>query len=320
MPTDPDNLASTESAAPAVNVSGLSHRYAGREVAALSDIQLAIPQGSCFGLLGPNGAGKTTLLSLLTGLLTPQQGVIAVLGHRYPAGAAQIKQQCALVPQEYAFYPALTGRENLEFFAGLYQVPAAERQARILESATLCALNDVLGQRSASYSGGLKRRLNLAIGLLCQPKILYLDEPTVGIDAQSRNFILRGIERLKAQGMTIVYTSHYMEEIEQICDEVAIIDGGQVRLQQGMETLLGGDGCLTIIPEQPLGDDVLVALQSATPCQWQQGQLLIDSDTHKLADVFQALEQHGISIRELNMGRNRLESIYLSITSRELRD
>lgn len=271
-------------------------------------------------MLGPNGAGKTTLLSLLTGLLSPQQGTISILGKTYPNQAAEIKQQCALVPQEYAFYPSLTGQENLEFFAGLYGVPNAERSARIAESATLCALQDVLAQRSASYSGGLKRRLNLAIGLSCQPEILYLDEPTVGIDAQSRNFILRGIERLKAQGMTIVYTSHYMEEIEQICDAVAIIDNGKVLLQQPLQELLSGDRCLSITPEQPVSEEKLSQLQAVVPCQWQDGQLTIDSDEHQLADVFQKLQQQGIAIRELNMGRNRLESIYLSITSRELRD
>jgi ABC-2 type transport system ATP-binding protein len=213
---------------PLIRIKGLSYRYAGATRAALEEVDLDIPQGASFGLLGPNGAGKTTLLSLLTGLLPPQTGEIRIAGLDPARDARRIRALTGLVPQDLAYYPALTGRENLRFFADVYGLDAAQWRERLDYCTQVCRLDEVLEQRAGQYSGGLKRRLNLAIGLLHAPQILYLDEPTVGIDARSRKVIVDAIKALRAGGTTLIYTSHYMEEIEAICDRIAVVDHGRV--------------------------------------------------------------------------------------------
>lgn len=305
---------------PLVKVEGLAHGYPGSEQHALDDINLTIESGSCFGLLGPNGAGKTTLISLLTGLLSVQQGSIKIAGSAYPRDAVAIKQMSALVPQDYAFYPTLTGLENLEFFSGLYEIPVAQRAARQTYCVEVCGLENVLNQRAGGYSGGIKRRLNLALGLLRDPRILYLDEPTVGIDAQSRFFILKAIERLNADGMTIVYTSHYMEEVEQLCDEAAIIDGGRVLLQEPMANLLQGSSQLLVKPVQEPSEEVLSALSNLVETVWDGSRLaLTPSESMAAPEILQALEQQGVVVAQMEMGTTRLEQVYLSATRHELR-
>jgi ABC-2 type transport system ATP-binding protein len=226
---------------PLISIRGLVFRYAGATRPALEEVDLDIPQGCSFGLLGPNGAGKTTLLSLLTGLLPPQQGEIHVAGLELAREPARVRRLTGLVPQDLAYYPALTGRENLRFFADVYGLSAAQWRERLDHCVAVCQLDEVLDQRAAHYSGGLKRRLNLAIGLLHSPQILYLDEPTVGIDARSRQVIVAAIKALAAQGTTLVYTSHYMEEIESICDTLAVIDHGHVVARGTPADLARGD-------------------------------------------------------------------------------
>ena len=305
---------------PLLVVSGLHYQYPKSEQPALSGVELSIESGVCFGLLGPNGAGKTTLISLLTGLLTLQRGSIVVNGYSYPQQADTIKRCSALVPQEYAFYPSLTARENLEFFAGLYQIPKLQWQQRIDFCTQVCGLENVLNKRAGSYSGGIKRRLNIALGLLHNPTLLYLDEPTVGIDAQSRHFILQAIENLKASGMTIIYTSHYMEEVEQLCDQVAIIDHGKVLLQQSMEDLLQGHRKLRVRPALAPNELQLAQLLAQPGIEWVDQQLLIETDQKRsVAQSMQFLEQQGIAIAQVQMGCNRLEDIYLAHTNAALR-
>lgn len=299
----------------AVVISGLGYRYPGQETSALQEIALAIPAGSCFGLLGPNGAGKTTLISLLTGVLKVQQGEIAT-----PIANTAGTVSVALVPQEYAFYPTLSGRENLEFFAGLYGLQGAECQQQIEQCADICALTDVLDKPARHYSGGIKRRLNIAIGLLCRPSVLYLDEPTVGIDAQSRHFILEGIKQLKASGMTIVYTSHYMEEVEQLCDQVAIIDHGRLVLQRPMAQLLSEGARLQIEPAgEPSPQRVASCVENAA-VKWDGRRFQVDTSRLSPAAALALLEAEGIAVGEVHMGRHRLEELYLSVTEPGLRD
>ncbi|MFA7554538.1 MAG: ABC transporter ATP-binding protein [Spongiibacteraceae bacterium] len=314
------------SSAPIVTVTALNHHYASATAAALNNINLQIPAGSCFGLLGPNGAGKTTLISLLTGILSPQKNdqllsaSIQVAGFSFPNDAAKIKKISGLVPQDYAFYPALTGRENLTFFAGLYQIAAANLAARMDYCVRVCGLEKVLDKPAATYSGGIKRRLNIALGLLHDPKILYLDEPTVGIDAQSRHFILQAIEQLKASGMTIVYTSHYMEEVEQICDQLAIIDHGEVLLQASMASLLQDVSNVVITPAVALAADTLASLRQSFAIDWDGKNLTMQLVAgQSLSMLIAAVEQLGISVSQLHYGSNSLEQIYLRATHRELR-
>jgi ABC-2 type transport system ATP-binding protein len=192
----------------------------------LDQVSLDLPDGGVFGLLGPNGAGKTTLISILTGQLRGASGRITVNG------------RIGLVPQDCAFYPMLTCAENLRFFAAVQGLGGAELEQRVAAVAAFGRIEGVLARRAGQLSGGLKRRLNLAIGLLTEPEVLLLDEPTVGVDPQSRAFLLESIRALARPGRTIVYTSHYMEEVQSVCDRVAIIDAGRVLVSGTIADLL----------------------------------------------------------------------------------
>jgi ABC-2 type transport system ATP-binding protein len=235
--------------AAAIVADDISFTYLGENLPALDNISLTIPAGSCFGLLGPNGAGKSTLLAILTGILPLQNGRVSVHGNTIEHNAA-LHRQVALVPQDYAFYPTLTGRENLECFAGLYGLTGDTKRASIDFAVQVCGLGELLNRRAASCSGGVRRRVNLAIGLLNRPSILFLDEPTVGIDAQSRHFILESITRLQREGMTIIYTSHYLEEIQSVCDHLAIIDHGTLLLADSLAAVLAQAAAMPEAPRQ----------------------------------------------------------------------
>ncbi|WP_152207146.1 ABC transporter ATP-binding protein [Marinobacter changyiensis] len=228
-----------------VTIEPLSYQYSSRSAPVLDGISLTVADGALFGLLGPNGAGKTTLLSMLTGLLPCQPGTIFVDGQDVAMPGARIAAGLALVPQDYAFYLPLTVGENLRFFAGVQGISKAKIAERVDHCARLTGIQDRLQERAGRLSGGLKRRLNLAIGLLTEPRLLLLDEPTVGIDPHSRHFILETIRDLNQQGTTVIYTSHYMEEVEELCDRVAIMDHGRL-LREGPlpELLSAGEGSL----------------------------------------------------------------------------
>jgi len=225
-----------------LNLEGVSFRYPGGD-AALEDVTLAIPAGRVFGLLGPNGAGKTTLISILAGQLRGATGSIRA-GDETLESLRRRRPRClGLVPQEYAFYPMLTCAENLRFFGGVQGLGGARLKERVAAAVRFARIESVLARRAGRLSGGLKRRLNLAIGLLGEPEILLLDEPTAGVDPQSRAFLLESIRSLAGTDKTIVYTSHYMEEVEAICDHVAIIDHGRVLVSGALsEVIRDGSG------------------------------------------------------------------------------
>lgn len=213
---------------PILSIETLSKLYPGCEQPAVDSLSITVERGSIFGLLGPNGAGKTTTISILCTLLRPTSGTVTVLGHDVVSQANQVRRRIGLVPQEIALYPSLTARENLRYFARVLGLPKKQLEARVEESLELVGLLDCADQRIDTYSGGMKRRANLAVGVLHRPEILFLDEPTVGIDAQSRNLILERLAELNRAGMTLIYTTHYMEEVQQLCDQIAIIDAGKV--------------------------------------------------------------------------------------------
>ncbi len=221
-----------------LSVEALSFGYPGASERVLDDVTLAVPDGGIFGLLGPNGAGKTTLISILSGQRRAATGRISVGGETLE-NLRQRRPHClGLVPQELAFYPMLTALENLRFFGGVQGLGAAPLKQRVDAVAAFARLDGVLGRRAGELSGGLKRRLNLAIGLLTEPDILLLDEPTVGVDPQSRAFLLESIRAMGGPGRHIVYTSHYMEEVQAICDHVAIIDAGRVLVSGALADVL----------------------------------------------------------------------------------
>jgi len=202
--------------------------YHGATGSAVDGVTLNVGRGSIFGLLGPNGAGKTTTISILCTLLQPSSGKATLLGHDIVCDAAAVLRKIGLVPQDIALYGSLTARENLRYFARMLRVPKDLIESRINESLQLVELTECADQYVSTFSGGMRRRTNLAVAILHHPEILFLDEPTVGIDTQSRNLILERLVELKQHGMTLVYTTHYMEEAQQICDDVVIIDGGRV--------------------------------------------------------------------------------------------
>jgi len=221
-----------------LNLEALSFRYPGRSETVLDEVTLAIPAGGIFGLLGPNGAGKTTLISILAGQLRGATGSIGAGDETLEALRRRRPHSLGLVPQEYAFYPMLTCAENLRFFGAVQGLGGARLKERVAAAARFARIESALARRAGRLSGGLKRRLNLAIGLLGEPEILLLDEPTVGVDPQSRAFLLESIRSLAATDRTIVYTSHYMEEVEAICDRVAIIDRGRVLVSGALSEVI----------------------------------------------------------------------------------
>lgn len=218
-----------------LEVKNISHCYSQAECFALQNVNLHIEQGSAVGLLGPNGAGKTTLMSLLTGLQAVQSGRILFEGVPFEKLTKAQRHQISLVPQDFAFYPLLTVWENLKFFSALYDVSDKKWLAELLEKTGLTAHQSKLAKH---LSGGLKRRLNFAIGLINRPKVIFLDEITVGIDPQSRQFILDSVADLTKQGVTVIYTSHYLQEIEQLCDKLVLLNEGRLIYQGSVQGIL----------------------------------------------------------------------------------
>ena len=306
-----------------IQIDDLSFRYPGADRDAISGLSLSVKPGSLFGLLGPNGSGKTTLISLLASLLSQKSGSLRVDGKPLPASAAAVQRLSALVPQEYAFYPRLTVQENLRFFAAVLTIPAAECRRRIEEAFAVTGLESSAGQRSAHLSGGLKRRLNLAIGLLNRPRLLFLDEPTVGMDPQSRRFILDTIKQINATGTTVLYTSHYMEEVEALCDEIGVLDQGRLLARGTLAELLGGEASrqLTVnLKAQPTQEQAKT-LADLPPYELAGSELrFTQCDTADFQHVLETLRARGMQVSRVKYGYGNLEELFLHLTGRQLRD
>jgi len=302
-----------------LQVSGVSFRYRQAATPALDGVSLNIPAGSVYGLLGPNGAGKTTLISILAGLHRASSGSIALDGRPLAEARAAESRAIALVPQDYAFYPMLTVAENLQFFGGVLGLDAAALKARIDYAIAFARLEQVTGKRAELLSGGLRRRLNLAIGLLGKPELLLLDEPTVGVDPQSRSFLLDAIAGLPASGTTVLYTSHYMEEVEAICQRVAIVDQGKVLAEGALDDLLR---CDESVAELALGVELpaeLAARYQAT-AQGALSYRLELPNASALPRLLDELAAAGCPLHRLNVGRQNLEQLFMRLTRRSLRD
>lgn len=214
--------------APALAARQLSMTYPGAVGAALGGIDVTVEGAEIFGLLGPNGAGKTTAISIMSTLLRPTGGTVSICGVDALKHPRRARRLIGVIPQDIALYGSLTARENLRYFGRLYGMRGKALEGRIDECVEMVALQDHGDRQVRTFSGGMKRRINLAVGVLHEPRLLFLDEPTVGIDAQSRSLILDNLQRLRGAGMSMVYTTHYMEEAQQHCSSVAIIDGGRV--------------------------------------------------------------------------------------------
>ncbi|MCF6188288.1 MAG: ABC transporter ATP-binding protein [Desulfobulbaceae bacterium] len=226
----------------AIRAETLVHRYAKAGEPALNDCSLTVRRGEFYGLLGPNGAGKTTIIALFSGLFMPDSGRISIMGMNFCDHARKIKRIIGLVPQETALYDKLTARENFVFLGKLYGLNGRRLRNRVSECIQIAALSEHADHRVSTFSGGMKRRLNLAAGLLNDPDLLFLDEPTVGIDAQSRNLIHQQLLQLNRNGTTILYTTHYMEEARKLCSRIGIIDRGQLLTEGTPDQLLEQEG------------------------------------------------------------------------------
>jgi ABC-2 type transport system ATP-binding protein len=274
---------------------------------ALDDLSLTIKKGSIFGLLGVNGAGKTTLLSILNGLIDFDSGDILVDSLDLKKDLKKVKSISSIIPQHLAFYENLTLKENLDFFASIQKADNTAYSNAI----EINSLDKLLDQKASTLSGGQKRRLNIAIGLLNSPKIIYFDEPTVGVDPKSRNEILDSIKNYKELGITVVYTSHYMMEIEKICDEVAIIDSGKLVQQDSLENLLTNKVSNKITIDTIFSNK----LKNLNLTLLDETSIVTTQD--KLCDILKLLEKNSILIKNIRYGSTNLERHFLDITGEE---
>jgi ABC-2 type transport system ATP-binding protein len=237
MNPQPPATAPPPAGTPALRIKDLSFGYPGQ--APLFDgFDLEVPAGSRFGLFGPNGAGKTTLMQLMTGLLTPTRGEICIFGQPVVRGDRGVNNLFGFIPQDLSFYEELSPVENLAFFGAWSGLDRATTRLRTEELLTILGLADVRDKKVAQFSGGMKRRVNLAIGVIHRPRLLFLDEPTVGVDVQTRAAIVSYLKQLNAEGMTLIYTSHQLGEAESLCDRIALIDQGRIVAQEALDTLL----------------------------------------------------------------------------------
>lgn len=302
-----------------LSIAGVRHTYRDSAEPALAGVSLEIPAGGVYGLLGPNGAGKTTLISILAGLLTASAGAVRITGQPLADFRAAHPRAIAVVPQEHAWYPMLTVAENLAFFAGVLGLARAERERAIAGAIAFARLEQVAGKRGEALSGGLRRRLNLAIGLLGTPRLLLLDEPTVGVDPQSRRFLLDSIAALPGAGTTVIYTSHYMEEVEAICSRIAILDRGAVLAEGTLGDLLAGSAADAEIALDREPPPAIAARLEALPGAGLEFRLA-GASTATLAALLAELAAAGCGVRHLSTGRGNLEHLFMRLTRRSLRD
>ena len=294
---------------------------------AVDGVGFTIGPSETYGLLGPNGAGKTTTISMICGLLVRDAGDVRVNGRPLDVNAIEAKREVGYVPQDLAIYPELTARENLRFFGELYGLAGSELRSRCDEVLEIIGLVDRADDRTDAYSGGMKRRLNIGIGLLNRPALLVLDEPTVGVDPQSRNAILASVEQLGEQGMAILYTTHYMEEAERLCDRVGIIDAGRIKAEGTRRELVSRIGQrdrveLTASGELKRAADALrgvPGVEEATAHEAGIG-LLVTEARSQLPRLLETAVGAGASVGGVEIVEPDLEAVFLHLTGRALRD
>jgi ABC-2 type transport system ATP-binding protein len=297
------------------------------QIRAVDGVSFHIESAETYGLLGPNGAGKTTTISIVAGLLGRDGGEVLVDGRPMTTRSIGLKGSIGYVPQELAIYLDLSGRENLMFFARLYGMSNAEAKKRTNEVLETIGLTDRAGDQTKKYSGGMKRRLNIGIGLLNRPKLLVLDEPTVGVDPQSRNAILESVEQLSAVGMAVLYTTHYMEEAERLCDRVGIIDQGKLIAEGTRRELVGLVGERDRVTLSATGD-LSKGLEALRAMPWVHSadgssegfELVVDDARTRLPAILQETASAGVAIKTVQVTEPDLEAVFLHLTGRALRD
>ncbi len=306
-----------------INVSNLSKTF--DTVEALKGISFNIHQGECYGLLGPNGAGKTTTISIMSTIVELSEGEVNIAGNDLKKNPLECKKNIGVVTQEIALYNELSAYDNLLFWGSLYNVPKPELIARIDETVNLLGLTNRKNDKVKTYSGGMKRRINFASALLHRPNVLFMDEPTVGIDPQSRNLIFEVVEKLHKEGMTIVYTTHYMEEAERLCDRIGIIDNGEI-IAQGTLDELKKSGSMketVVISFTNLTDKSYTTIVN----DWKDLQRFGDTIHFysmniqgDLSKIILKCNMVGLDILHIDIKKINLETIFLRLTGKQLRD
>ncbi len=294
---------------------------------AVVDVSFEIAQGETYGLLGPNGAGKTTTISIIAGVLRADAGRVTVAGKTMTPSAMDAKRHIGLVPQDIALYPDLTARENLHFFGRIQRVAADQRASRVDEVLETIGLVDRANDRVSEFSGGMKRRLNIGVGLLHRPTLLILDEPTVGVDPQSRNAILDAVETLATDGMGVLYTTHYMEEAQRLCDRIGIVDQGTLVAEGTAAQLIGRIGADDVVRLQLAGQadraaDILAELgTNGRPTIEADTVVIVTADAPaRLPGLLAALADAQVAVTGVEVRRPDLEDVFLQLTGRALRD
>lgn len=309
-----------------VTVTHLTKTY--KELTALDDVSFEVREGEILGLLGPNGSGKSTTISCLLSLLSYDKGTITILGEKMTPDSVDIKKQIGVVFQDVAVFDELTVYENIDYFCGLYVDDKISRQKYVQEAIDLVGLDDFKQFKPKKLSGGLLRRLNIACGIAHKPKLIFFDEPTVAVDPQSRNNILEGIKELNRQGATIVYTTHYMEEVDLICDRIIILDHGKIIAEGTSENLKKstqtGEKITVTLPEKnPKIERGLASLRQVNNIDRRENDLVIfcnKDETKCLSNVIDYLEKSKVQYSDIFSEQPTLNDVFLELTGKELRD
>ncbi len=305
-----------------IQVTNLSKSF--DQLQAVKKISFSINKGEVFGLLGPNGAGKSTTINMMSTILSSDEGTILIDGNDIESSPNTCKTLIGVVPQEISLYDDFTAYENLLFWGQLYKIPSKELKERIEIILELIGLSERKNDLIKTYSGGMKRRINIASAILHKPKILFMDEPTVGVDPQSRNRIFEIVENLNKEGMTIVYTTHYMEEVERLCSRIAIIDDGKI-VAQGTQSELQKESNVKETIEirfQTITSTQVEVLKEAFPSLIQNNQTItVACDANKeLSTIISICNTAKLQIEDLKLNKVNLETIFLKLTGKQLRD
>lgn len=308
-----------------LKVENLKKSFGNREV--VRGVTFSVNKGESFGLLGPNGAGKSTTISMICGLIASSSGDVTIGGVSIKQNPMEVKRKIGVVPQDIALYPTISARENLYFWGRMYGLSRGEAKKRTEEVLEIVGLQDRAKEKIENYSGGMKRRINIGAALMHKPELLIMDEPTVGIDPQSRNHILETVKKLNQEGMTVIYTSHYMEEVEYLCERIAIVDQGLV-IASGTKAdlcnrLMGATSIqVKVNASSPDLINLLGTIQNVQSVK-ADGELITiyASDARQaLGDVVAIVVQSGLQVLSVEVQEPNLETVFLQLTGRTLRD
>ncbi len=297
-----------------------------KKIKAVDGVDLQVQEGECLGFLGPNGAGKSTTISMIASLIKPDEGEVFYKGDNVHKNPKKLQKELGYVPQEIALYPTLSGLDNLKFWGRAYGIKGVALKKRIVEVSDIVGIDERLKDKVKNYSGGMKRRLNIGVALMCNPKLIIMDEPTVGIDPQSRKYILDTVLELNKKGTTVIYTSHYMEEVEYLCDRICIMDKGKI-IAQGTKNelvkMLDADEQLNIIADKKIEElpKELIALSFVDDALYSEDTLVVTGKkiSGHYTDLFDIIGTR-TKIKSFESVVPNLEAVFIHLTGRALRD